>query len=54
MIGGRFTVHGRASFTVRVTARSHCTVRGMEDLSINEGTYNHQSHSDSKLIFLMR
>lgn len=54
MMCGSFIGHGRDTFTVRITGKSHPIVRDMKDFKIEDETYRHKWHPDSKPIVLMR
>jgi uncharacterized protein len=54
MLGGSFIGHEHTTFKVHITGKTHPIVKGMEDFEINDETYHHKWHKDSKLIVLAR
>lgn len=54
LLGGRFTGHGSGKFRVNITGKRHVIVRDMEPFEIEDETYVHEFHPDSRLVVLMR
>ncbi len=51
---GQFIGHGGGTFRVKITGKSHSIVQGISGFEINDETYKHKFHPDSKMIVLMR
>lgn len=54
LLGGRFTGHGGGKFQVNITGRRHVIVRDMKPFEIEDETYVHAFHPESRLVVLMR
>lgn len=54
LLGGRFTGHGGGRFRVNITGKRHVIVRDMKPFEIEDETYTHAFHPESKLVVLMR
>ncbi len=54
LLCGRFIGHGGGKFKVRVTGKSHAVARGLKEFEIEDETYRHKWHTESKPIVLMR
>ena len=54
LLAGAFTGHGGGKFKVKITGKSHSIVAGMSDFEIQDETYTHKFHPQSKPIVLMR
>lgn len=54
LMGGRFTGHGGATFTVKLTGKRHVICETLSEFEITDETYMHAFHPKSKLVTLMR
>ena len=54
MLGGQFIGHGGGTFTVKITGKHHCIVKGMDSFDITDETYCHKFHPESEIVVLMR
>jgi len=54
MVGGRFKGHGNRKFGVHYTVKSHDATKGLADFEIQDETYDHSFHPESKLVVLAR
>ncbi|HUT36847.1 MAG TPA: ThuA domain-containing protein [Planctomycetota bacterium] len=48
MLGGRFAGHGGGKFWVRIVDKEHVITKGLEDFEIQDETYRHKDHPNTK------